>query len=77
MAAPVPSAEGTEISREELAGRLGDPSLGVVDVRAPDLYAEGHIPGAINLPLADLEAGDARLFPDHERQIAVYCASPT
>ena len=77
MAAPLLSPEGTGISREEVARRLADPSLVVVDVRASDLYAEGHIPGAINLPLADLEAGAARLLPDRERQIAVYCASPT
>ncbi len=77
MAAPVPSAEGTEISCEEVAGRLGDASLVVVDVRASDLYAEGHIPGSVNLPLADLEAGAAQRLPDRNRQIAVYCASPT
>ena len=65
------------MSREELAARLGDPSFLVVDVRASDLYAEGHIPGAVNLPLADLEAGAAQRLPDRDRQIAVYCASPT
>ncbi len=30
----------------------------VVDVRAPDKYAQGHIPGAINLPWRMLNIGD-------------------
>lgn len=28
----------------------------VIDVRSPDEYATGHIPGAVNLPLDELEA---------------------
>lgn len=28
----------------------GDPDVVIVDVRSPEKYAEGHIPGAINLP---------------------------
>ncbi len=34
------------MSREELT---------VVDVRSPEEYAEGHVEGAINIPLAELE----------------------
>lgn len=30
--------------------------LTIVDVRSPKAYAEGHVEGAINIPLADLEA---------------------
>jgi rhodanese-related sulfurtransferase len=33
----------------------------IVDVRIPERYAEGHIPGAINISIPDLRAGDERL----------------
>jgi hypothetical protein len=33
----------------------------LVDVRAPDLYAEGHIPGALNVPGSQVEARAAEL----------------
>lgn len=33
----------------------------VVDVRTADKFAEGHIPGAINIPYPELRAGDPRL----------------
>lgn len=50
----------------------------VLDVRSPELYAAGHVPGAVNLPhgrivertVAELEAGrPGRLF-------VVYCSGP-
>ena len=41
-AAPVPIAEALALrDRGEAV---------IVDVRSPDLYAEGHIPGALNIP---------------------------
>lgn len=35
--------------------------LVVVDVRSLERYATGHIPGAINISIPDLKAGDSRL----------------
>jgi 3-mercaptopyruvate sulfurtransferase SseA/glucose/arabinose dehydrogenase len=37
-----------------LAERLDDPAVRIIDMRAPDAYASGHIPGAINLPVSEL-----------------------
>ncbi|BCX04766.1 MAG: hypothetical protein KatS3mg053_2704 [Candidatus Roseilinea sp.] len=44
------------ISAHVLMKRLAgaDPPV-VVDVRDPEAYAAGHVPGAINIPLAELE----------------------
>jgi rhodanese-related sulfurtransferase len=66
-----------EISREELYRRLGDASLTVVDVLPNEAYDAGHIPGAINLPLAELAARAPEMLPSRAVEIAVYCASFT
>jgi len=45
----------------------------LVDVRDPQEFAEGHIPGAINIPSDKFAAGSAVL--DKEKLIVVYCKS--
>lgn len=37
-----------------LAEHLDDPNLRVLDVRGASAYAEGHIPGALHIPLGDI-----------------------
>jgi rhodanese-related sulfurtransferase len=46
----------------------------VVDVRPPEEYSAGHLAGAINVPLADLEKNLASLPPG--REIIAYCRGP-
>jgi glyoxylase-like metal-dependent hydrolase (beta-lactamase superfamily II)/rhodanese-related sulfurtransferase len=41
-----------EVGVEELESR--SPQAGLLDVREPEEYAHGHVPGAVNLPQADL-----------------------
>lgn len=78
MSSAVPAVDPDDlISRDELLRRLGDPTLVVVDVLGPENYAARHIPGAVNLPLADLPARAADVLPDRSAELAVYCASPT
>jgi rhodanese-related sulfurtransferase len=45
-------------------------SFVLVDVREPDEFTEGHIPGAINIPVTNFTAA-ARL--DRNRKIIIYC----
>lgn len=42
------------ISTTELASILSE-KLEIIDVRAADEYAQGHIPGAVNIPLAQIK----------------------
>lgn len=44
-----------------------------IDARPTELYAEGHLPGALSLPLAEAQGADlaARVPPD--RVLVVYC----
>lgn len=43
----------------------------IVDVRDPEEYAEGHIPGAINCPLKDFALQSEII--DKKKQVVVYC----
>ena len=52
-----------------------DQALIVLDVRTPAEYAEGHVPGAINIPNGELAARVAELADAKGRDIVVYCRS--
>ena len=46
----------------------------ILDARSADAFAQGHIAGAINLPLADFTAPAlAAVLPDRNRPILIYC----
>ncbi|MBU2487200.1 MAG: metalloregulator ArsR/SmtB family transcription factor [Alphaproteobacteria bacterium] len=62
------------VSREDLAARLAEGAVTVLDVRPADEYAAGHIPGALNAALAEIE----RIIPSLERdaEIVAYCRGP-
>lgn len=51
----------------------------IVDAREPDEYAQGHIPGAINLPYDQVITDPERLetFDPQGRPIIVYCGGGT
>jgi rhodanese-related sulfurtransferase/DNA-binding HxlR family transcriptional regulator len=59
------------VSREQLLERSRDGLVTVLDVRPADEFALGHLPGAINIPLRDLEVRLAELDPSQE--IVAYC----
>lgn len=62
------------VSREDLLQRTRDGLVTVLDVRPSDEFAAGHLPGAINIPLSELETRLAELDPGHE--IVAYCRGP-
>lgn len=67
--------EGLEpIDREELIERVRRKSVTVIDVRPVEEYQAGHIPGAISVPLKELELRLAELPKDKE--IVAYCRGP-
>jgi len=59
------------VNREELQERMRQGAVTVLDVRPPDEFGLGHVPGAVNVPLKELEARLAELDP--EREIVAYC----
>jgi sulfur-carrier protein adenylyltransferase/sulfurtransferase len=47
----------------------------VVDVREPEEWAAGHIPGAVHVPKSYLESRIEGAVPDHAGHVILYCAS--
>ena len=60
-------------SRDELLERTRAGMVTVLDVRPPDEFAQGHLAGAVNIPLNDLETRLGDLDPDKE--VVAYCRS--
>ena len=46
----------------------------LVDVRDPDEYALGHVPGSVNLPLSAIRDAED-VLPDYDAPLFVYCLS--
>jgi ArsR family transcriptional regulator len=62
------------VSRLELLDRLKAGLVTVLDVRPEDEFALGHLPGALNIPLSEIEKKLADFDPDQE--IVAYCRGP-
>lgn len=62
------------VPADVLLERVRDGLVTVLDVRPPEEYAQGHIPGALNIPLDRLESRVAEL--SSEREIVAYCRGP-
>jgi rhodanese-related sulfurtransferase/predicted transcriptional regulator len=62
------------LPRQELLQRVQDGLVTVLDVRPPEEYAAGHIPGAVNIPLSELKHYLKELNPKQE--IVAYCRGP-
>ena len=62
------------VSRDDLVARLRDDLVTVLDVRPEDEFALGHLPGALNIPLAELERRLGEL--PKNREVIAYCRGP-
>jgi len=62
------------VSRKELVKRSRAGTVTMVDVRPEDEFTLGHLPGALNIPLRELEARLGEIDPKQE--IVAYCRGP-
>jgi rhodanese-related sulfurtransferase len=53
----------------------GQQDFVLIDVRSHDLYAKGHVPGAINIPHAKIIESTMSNYPSRT-VFVVYCAGP-
>ncbi|MBQ4083097.1 MAG: rhodanese-like domain-containing protein [Bacteroidaceae bacterium] len=65
----------TSVDADTFAQVISDHRIQLVDVRTPQEYAEGHIPGAVNIDVKsdDFDARITQLRKSHP--VAVYCRS--
>jgi len=62
------------VPRKELLDRARDGLVTVLDVRPEEEYAAGHIAGAVNVPLSELERYLKDVNPQQE--VVAYCRGP-
>ena len=62
------------VPADQLLERVRAGLVSVLDVRPPEEYEAGHLPGAVNIPLGELEKRLHELNPDQE--IVAYCRGP-
>ncbi len=68
----IPAPEIQRVSLEDAIDAYESKTAVFVDVRDADSYHQGHIPGAINIPLGQLESRAGEL--DANRWIITYCS---
>ena len=63
-----------EIDTAEAARRIDAGGVVVLDVREPDEFEQGALPGVIHIPRGHLEAQVETRIVDHDAPVVVYCA---
>jgi len=63
------------ISPEDAKAKIDEGGVVLLDVRSAEEYEESHIPGAVLLPLPDIEKSAQKVLKDKYATILVYCRS--
>lgn len=69
------AGETPKIDQAALLKRIGkkDASMVILDVRTPEEFAKGHIPGAINIPYTHLPSRISEVADAADKDIVLYC----
>ncbi|MET0498554.1 MAG: rhodanese-like domain-containing protein [Steroidobacteraceae bacterium] len=65
----------TDCSDVHASMTAGEADFVLVDVRSHELYAQGHVPGAVNIPHGKLIESRLQAY-SAETSFVVYCAGP-
>lgn len=63
----------TKITADEAQAMMDAGSPTIVDVRTAQEYAEGHVPGAINIPVENIGSDKPAELADTDADLIVYC----
>ena len=66
-----------EVEPAQAEEELGRDKAVVLDVREPDEYEQGALPGAVHIPRGTLETSVEGKIPDKSSHVVVYCAGGT
>lgn len=64
-----------KISAQEAKEMMDQGDVTIVDVRTPEEFADGRVPGALNLPNEEIAGEEPELLDDKEAVLLVYCRS--
>ena len=64
------------ITRDELAAAIKADAVTVLDTLGGEYYAQQHLPGALALIPADVDAQAPALLPDRDAAVVTYCSNP-
>lgn len=64
-----------DLSPAEFAQGLRQPGVVLLDVRRPDEFAAGHLPGAVNLDVTSPDFAQRATAFNHTQPTYVYCRS--
>lgn len=71
------SINNNEISYEELIKMSKEKLVYIIDVRSSQEFEEGHLDGAINISVYNIENEVEKIIKNKEDIIIVYCSSGT
>ncbi|MDX8149943.1 rhodanese-like domain-containing protein [Lentzea sp. BCCO 10_0061] len=66
-----------EIAREDVASGVRDGTVVLVEALPEEVFATGHLPGALNIRPRRTEELAPVLLPDQDARVVVYCGSDT
>ncbi|MEL6553089.1 MAG: rhodanese-like domain-containing protein [Cyanobacteria bacterium J06621_11] len=63
-----------QVTQRELLSQIeSDTAPVILDVRTPEEYAAGHVPGAINIHFQEIESRLDEIVVPNEDSIVIYC----
>ena len=69
------SASNKDISYKELKKFIKNKEIYLIDVRSGQEYEEGHLDGALNIPLYNIEKDIEKNIKNKDDTIILYCSS--
>ena len=69
------SASNKDISYKELKKFIKNKEIYLIDVRSGQEYEEGHLEGALNIPLYNIEKDIEKNIKNKDDTIILYCSS--